>query len=128
MANPRAPLRRAPGRPRPNAWQPPTQLSPSKQERARSDFLVFHGRDLTKLSPGQVRAGSWPGVAGVSQVAGAEAVDRRGISVGGATLIRSCSPWGPEMSSSRAALAIWSNGTRTDVSGVGRWLTIGMSL
>ena len=59
---------------------------------------------------------------------GAEAVDRRGIRVGDATLIRSCLPCGPEMSSSRAALAIWSNGTRIEVSGVGRWLTIGMSL
>ena len=64
----------------------------------------------------------------VAQGPGAEAVDRRGIRVGDATLIRSCLPCGPEMSSSRAALAIWSNGTRTEVSGVGRWLTIGMSL
>src|SRR4051812_11564972 len=69
-----------------------------------------------------------PGDRPTCQRAGAEAVDRRGMSVGWATLTRSCSPRGPEMSSSRAAAAIWSNGTRTDVSGVGRWLTMGTSL
>jgi len=41
------------------------------------------------------------------QMAGAGAVDRRGIKVGGATLTRLCSCGRPEMSSSRAAAAIW---------------------
>lgn len=56
------------------------------------------------------------------------ALDLRGIRVGVATRIRSLALAGPCVSRSSAETAIWSNGTRTVVTGVPRRLTIGMSL